>query len=125
MLDDIYNALKTGDELILDFVYGCKNERFNPLDGQQRLTTLYLIYFFAACKCGMKIDKSFKYATRDDSTIFCNELIKLEYSVEDGKISDQITDSSFFRPSFNDDPSIRSMLVVLDKIEDKFADMVT
>lgn len=128
LLNDIHESLKRNKELILDFVYGCNDKSapntFQPLDGQQRLTTLYLIYFFAACRAGEKIDKSFKYATRDDSTIFCEELLQLEYDKTAGLLVDQIKDSAFFRPSFNDDPSIRSMLVVLKKIEEIFSDMV-
>lgn len=128
LLEDIYYSLKKKKELILDFVYGCNDKStantFQPLDGQQRLTTLYLIYFFAACRAGEKIDKSFKYATRDDSTIFCEELLQFGYDKTAGLLVDQIKDSAFFRPSFNDDPSIRSMLVVLKKIEKVFSDMV-
>ncbi|MBQ5994139.1 MAG: DUF262 domain-containing protein [Bacteroidales bacterium] len=128
LLKDIHESLKGNKELILDFVYGCNDNSalstFQPLDGQQRLTSLYLIYFFAACRAGEKIDKSFKYATRDDSTIFCEELLQLVYNKKAGLLVDQIKDSAFFRPSFNDDPSIRSMLVVLKKIEEVFSDMV-
>ena len=46
LLSDIFSALNDPDEeLILDFVYGCKDEKsnFEPLDGQQRLTTLFLL----------------------------------------------------------------------------------
>ena len=124
LLKDIHDSLQNNDELILDFVYGCDNDSFNPLDGQQRLTTLYLLYYFAACKAGVSVSKSFKYATRDDSTIFCEELKKLKYDVKEGSLVKQIIDSPFYRPSFNDDPSIRSMLAVLERIETKFLDMV-
>ena len=124
LLKDIHDSLTNQNELILDFVYGCDNEAFQPLDGQQRLTTLYLLYFFAACKAGVSINKSFKYATRDDSTIFCGELLGFKYEKEAGSLVGQIKDSAFYRPSFNDDPSIRSMLVVLERIETAFSDMV-
>jgi len=131
LLRDIHHALSNAPdpqndiELILDFVYGSNNDTFQPLDGQQRLTTLFLIYFFAAIKANIKIDKSFKYATRDDSTIFCEELLGLEYSDDKVSIVEQIKDSAFYRPSFNDDPSIRSILVVLEAIEKVFSDMVS
>jgi hypothetical protein len=39
------------------------------------------------------------------------------------KISDQIRDCAFFRPSFNDDPSIKSMLNVIDRIDEKFKNL--
>lgn len=132
LLNDIHDSLKNKKEIILDFVYGCSDaatNTFQPLDGQQRLTTLFLIYFYAACKApGITITRSFKYATRDNGTIFCQDLIdpsKFTYEKDAGPLVDQIKDSPFYRPSFNDDPSIRSMLVVLERIEDVFADMVT
>lgn len=40
-----------GKELELDFVYGSvKNNVLQPLDGQQRLTTLFLLHWFVAVK---------------------------------------------------------------------------
>lgn len=132
LLNDIHDSLKNKKEIILDFVYGSSDAAtgtFQPLDGQQRLTTLYLVYFFAACKApGITITHSFKYATRDNGTIFCQDLIdpsKFTYDKDAGPLVDQIKDSPFYRPSFKDDPSIRSMLVVLGRIERVFADMVT
>lgn len=37
--------------LILDFVYGSvKNGKMHPLDGQQRLTTLWLLHWYVALR---------------------------------------------------------------------------
>ena len=55
-LQDIYEVLKSCQDgkiasLKLDFVYGyVENRAFIPLDGQQRLTTLYIIHWFLAFK---------------------------------------------------------------------------
>ena len=48
-LDALYNAI-TVKPIVLDFIFGdvvLENEinKFTPLDGQQRLTTLYLIHW--------------------------------------------------------------------------------
>lgn len=132
LLNDIYEALDNEDELILDFVYGSNNERngFEPLDGQQRLTTLFLLYIFAAWKSGKDaIDAikklKFGYTTRDNTSSFCHDLLnKFQYDETSCEtISRQVTDCPFFRSSFETDPSIQSMLVVLDRIKDKFWDM--
>lgn len=50
-LDALYKAIE-GTPIILDFVYGNidKNGVLTPLDGQQRLTTLFLLHWFAAKK---------------------------------------------------------------------------
>ena len=53
-LKDIYSALSNEEdnaELNLDFIYGyVENKTFIPLDGQQRITTLFIIYWFLAFK---------------------------------------------------------------------------
>ena len=55
----LINALVENQKIELDFVYGSiliekkdedKKKIFIPLDGQQRLTTLYLLHFFVALK---------------------------------------------------------------------------
>ena len=51
-LSALVEALKTSDNsnpLILDFIYGStinNNSLFIPLDGQQRLTTLFLLHWY-------------------------------------------------------------------------------
>lgn len=46
-LNSIKDALKNEEPLDLNFVYGStKGNTFIPIDGQQRLTTLYLIHVY-------------------------------------------------------------------------------
>ncbi len=116
--------------LELDFVYGnIVDDVLQPLDGQQRLTTLYLLYWFVAVKEN-KLDEDLKnllnkftYETRTSSSEFCEELINkgIRYSNET-KISDVIIDSSWFFLSWKKDPTIKSMLTMLDAIQQIFKD---
>lgn len=48
-LQALYRAV-TGEPITLDFVYGDIDEEgtMTPLDGQQRLTTLFLLHWYAA-----------------------------------------------------------------------------
>lgn len=69
--------------LKLDFVYGALNNgTLSPLDGQQRLTTLWLLHWFVAYKAGvLSVDvrnqlQRFSYATRVSSSEFCKCLVK-------------------------------------------------
>src|SRR5574344_1172847 len=55
MLTNILKAVCDDETIILDFVYGGSYVKKNkvvagliPLDGQQRLTTLFLLYFYAS-----------------------------------------------------------------------------
>lgn len=130
LLSDIYNALvDPTKELILDFVYGSKNNRnnFEPLDGQQRLTTLFLLHLYASWGFrGNMPDLKFNYSTRDNTASFCESITdntKFTYDFNGSRIDKQIQDCAFFRASFNDDPSIRSMLAVLVRIEERFKDI--
>ena len=68
-------------EMKLDFVYGSiENGRLNPLDGQQRLTTLWLLHWYIALRAGELTDancaifRKFSYETRISSREFCQHL---------------------------------------------------
>ena len=82
-LEHIFEALKNNKELHLDFIYGSvtqtkKDEKdikiFTPLDGQQRLTTLFLLHWYFGES--EKILKNFSYETRASSREFCEKLAK-------------------------------------------------
>jgi hypothetical protein len=68
-------------EMKLDFVYGStENNRLYPLDGQQRLTTLWLLHWYIALRAGLlnedncEILRKFTYETRISSREFCHSL---------------------------------------------------
>ena len=115
-------------KLELDFVYGSvKNSVLQPLDGQQRLTTLFLLHWFVALKENQldntlkELLTKFTYETRTSSREFCIDLINkgVVYNAEKN-ISEQIIDSSWFFLSWKRDPTIKSMLTMLDAIQQTF-----
>lgn len=119
----------TEKPITLDFVYGSIEEGvLIPLDGQQRLTTLFLLHMYAAWKDKLPFEnyaflKGFTYATRPSAREFCEKIIdKFTPSFEE-RISDQIQDSSWFPLDWKHDPTIASMLVMLDAINEYFADI--
>lgn len=60
-LKEIKNHLDNENPLTLDFVYGNEEYgRFLPLDGQQRLTTLWLLHWYVAYRAGLMEDDSVK-----------------------------------------------------------------
>jgi uncharacterized protein with ParB-like and HNH nuclease domain len=82
-LKDLKHALdnnNSNSKLKLDFVYGTlESEKLQPLDGQQRLTTLWLLHWYIAFKAGKLADnkevfKRFTYETRTSSREFCHKL---------------------------------------------------
>ena len=129
-LRDLKNALDKGETIKLDFVYGStENDILNPLDGQQRLTTLWLLHWYIALRAGelsednCMIFRKFTYETRISSREFCQNLCVPEYFQNfDGKdIVRFITKQTWFYSAWKQDPTIQSMLRMLGgtKIVDK------
>lgn len=126
-LDSLHQAIKV-DPITLDFVYGDINEHgvMTPLDGQQRLTALFLLHWYAAKKEDVDITESlflenFSYETRYSARDFCSFLIKFNPTFTK-KLSEEIVDQAWFPLDWKKDPTISSMLVMLDAIQDEFAE---
>lgn len=122
-LDEIFNRLDNDENLFLDFVYGnIEDDKFIPIDGQQRLTTLFLLYLYFAKKEKKDCEylKGFTYETRSSSREFCGRLVNADIDFSKDEISADIKNYSWFMPFWENDPTVKSMLVMLDAIHDKF-----
>ena len=127
-LTSLYHAV-INEPITLDFVYGDIDENgvMTPLDGQQRLTTLFLLHWYAARKANADQAEcaflsNFGYETRYSARYFCNELTRFVPSFE-RKLSDEIIDQAWFPLDWQKDPTIGSMLVMLDAIDNRFKDV--
>lgn len=130
----------------LDFVYGTVvDNEFIPLDGQQRLTTLFLLHLYVASKSDkyeefvelMKRDGRcrFEYKTRQSSTMFCESLLTEKVilpncNTEEGDVNntfatlqEKIKDQGCFFLSWLNDPTVAGMLVMLDEMDSQFSEM--
>jgi len=126
-LESLHQAI-TSDPITLDFVYGDINEEgvMTPLDGQQRLTALFLLHWFVAKKENIDASEylfleNFSYETRYSARDFCSYLIRFKPSFNK-KLSEEIIDQAWFPLDWKKDPTISSMLVMLDAIQDEFAE---
>jgi hypothetical protein len=124
--DAVSNSNITQD---LDFIYGTdKNGKLVLLDGQQRLTTLFLLHWYLAATSGLlENNKSkfakFSYQTRASSRDFCNALTSNsteELFNSETKVSLLIEDTSWFYSVWKSDPTVQSMLTMLDEIHRVF-----
>jgi len=129
-LDALFSAIGGDDPTAigLDFVYGgVDGGTFHPLDGQQRLTTLFLVHWYIASRSGHLAEdhgwKRFSYATRQSARMFCERLV--EYSLLDGDAvpSKWIIDQHWYLYLWRHDPTIQSMLVMVDAIHDRFREV--
>lgn len=95
------------------------NKKILPLDGQQRLTTLWLLHFVIAHQLNVmpKWMGNFSYKTRKSSRDFCERLLKEQDRLIIGeKYSDVIYNQHWFFYKWKNDPTIKGMLVMLDEI---------
>ena len=133
-LSQILGVLRSEEEerLNLDFVYGYDKALspnhhpiFYPLDGQQRLTTLWLLHWYLFPSESLAEEREwllrFSYHTRSSSTRFCQLLV--EHAVVDGLRLDvaAIKDQPWYRQSYNADATIAAMLGTLRTIKELVA----
>lgn len=126
-LESIYNALISGEGLDFDFVYGTvEGDTLYPLDGQQRLTTFFLLHWYLAEKEGRMDDavdvlSRFTYKTRISSREFCEMLMDVEYEPKkEESVSKFIKNENGYFRAWDTDPTISHMLTMLDDIHNKF-----
>ena len=133
LVDELFESLTTGKTLVLNFIYGEKanerekaNDEFIPIDGQQRLTTLFLLHWYVFARSGyydgLQKLKWFSYKTRDTSRRFCECLCDSSVEFDSEKISEKIKECYWLTGNFLKDPTIKSMLTMLDTIHIKFKD---
>ena len=147
LLSDMRNAIESGagicdsEKLNLNFIYGQQeNKEFPPVDGQQRLTTLFLLHLYAFWRERDKnsaeletLGKKFRYETRETTRIFIQEILEeakknnnnklpeFDFAEAGASIDKYIQDQPWFRFEWRKDPSVTSMLYVFQKFHEKFS----
>lgn len=138
-LNALREALTTGAPVGLDFIYGkAADGDFEPLDGQQRLTTLFLLHWYVAQRSGnldasepwtrptgpgpADLSSRFTYATRPGARLFCERLVAHSPAGDDERTpSAWVKDQPWYLHVWRFDPTIRAMLVTLDAIHERFS----
>ena len=125
ILQELFRTLKEGKDIELNFIYGSLKENgiYELLDGQQRITTLFLLYLYVHLQEKGILPSWFKdcltYETRNSSRDFIEELCKLnkitdeEYTLPSTYVKNQ----KWYSNAFHLDPSIEAMLIMLDTID--------
>ena len=150
-IEALWGAISGGDRasLKLDFIFGESNvlkevKTFFPYDGQQRLTTLYLLHWYAAmleiARGGMADEAvkrlgQFLYEAREGATMFGQKLVELltdeEFRndfislTEGDSLATLIEERNWFLREWRlHDPTVSGMLVMLDCIHGKFRNSI-
>lgn len=122
----------------LDFVYGRWNagaKTLEPLDGQQRLTTLFLLHWYLACQDGVFDEfqswmtlpgggSCFTYRTRPAAREFFDALVlapvlPAALGDEPQALSLWLTDAVWFVRNWLRDPTVRGCLTMFDAIHQR------
>ena len=134
-VEELIASLAGDRPMSLNFVYGTiqNGNEFIPIDGQQRLTTLFLLHLYVFAKkedttAIEKLHKQFSYQTRYTTNRFLEDLAKnlpnlLNSSndhVEDiCDLAETIRISGWYVTPWDNDPNIRSCLVMLQTIHEE------
>ncbi len=131
-LDDIFSILTSDNDspLELSFLLGSKQvlingltDGFELLDGQQRATTLFLLYWYVNNREEEILPdflRRFTYETRDTSTDFLTNISKQKYCFDYKKPSEILKAKIWFTDDFNCDPTVCAMLNMLDDIHSRY-----
>ncbi|SFE49582.1 Protein of unknown function DUF262 [Chitinophaga sp. CF118] len=99
---------------------------FIPLDGQQRLTTLFLVHWYLCYRNGQPEKRlyNFSYKTRKSSRDFCKALVEHvnQLKGDASSISELLKDQKFLFDEWLRDPTVSGMMVMLDEIQNSLKD---
>ena len=128
-VSSLIEALDKNIPIELDFIYGREvDNTITLIDGQQRLTTLFLLHWYISQRIG-KIDAfnniKFSYATRDYAKDFTAKLttgedFKIDFT--QATLSTELKDKNWFYDDWQHDPTVSGMLNTLDEIHKQLRD---
>ena len=133
-VSQILGCLSKGEEMELGFVYGARTSgshgaTFELLDGQQRLTTLFLFYWYFSMVEGggeavvPEALRHFSYETRTTSTDFIQKLVESRIDVSCQNPSESICSRQWYTIAFDKDSTVEGMLTMLDTIHEQYNNM--
>lgn len=122
----VQNCNENKKDFTMGLFYGyVENNRLYLCDGQQRITSLYLILLYAyAYKLG-KVDESLliynnmprlQYAVRDSSLFFLNDLLE---HIKNIKTIDDIKKEDWYFDEYNNDDTIQNIIAALKTLENE------
>ena len=124
-VEELYQAIKGKRLCHLGLVFGSydtENSIFIAVDGQQRLTTVFLLHWYVAWrenKLGdyQKLSTNFSWDTRSYSSQFVELLFKINQSEN---VINAITTNCDYFSIWENDPTVKGMLTMLDEIEKQY-----
>ncbi|MBR1991273.1 MAG: DUF262 domain-containing protein [Bacteroidales bacterium] len=134
LLDELISALSTTDKKVnLNYIYGYDHEtKFVPIDGQQRLITLWLLHLYIYARLQKDFKVGLQFESREFAHNFCEKLPeklgdflkekkqeKESDSSQKQNLKEKIVDSDWFVFGWQQDTTVENMLKTLQLIDDK------
>ena len=126
-VEEMYGAIMgfNNKECHLGLVFGSYDENekvFIAVDGQQRLTTVFLLHWYVAWRENKLNDYkekllNFSWDTRSYSSQFVELLFKIRPL---GNVIDSIKTNSNYFSVWENDPTVKGMLTMLEEIEKQY-----
>ena len=131
----LFDHLCSNRRLSMDIIYGSieirnsaesNKETFIPLDGQQRLTTLWLLHWYLVQWEGKGAEyaprlRKFTYATRSTAREFCKQLCDMGLGHDElAEPSKYFSQKMWFTSQYSYDPTVQAMLNMLDAIAKQY-----
>lgn len=133
-INELIDSLVKNKSMSLNFVYGTmlNNNEFIPIDGQQRLTTLFLLHLYILAKKDdtdkIKIlQKKFSYETRYTTNRFLEVLADYLSSLVEDENKDldyEIRNSGWYVSTWENDPNVVSCIVMLQLINNCYNEKI-
>jgi hypothetical protein len=126
-IEELRNSLINHKKIDLNYIYGSfdKDSNFTAIDGQQRLTTLWLLYFYISARAGETLSVDLIYQDREYAESFVKALkanAQSKHDYEENSFKDFIENQPWFLLSWKKDTSVVSMIETLSVINDSFRD---
>lgn len=128
-VEDLVDSLVNNKKINLNFIYGYYEDNyFYLIDGQQRLTTLFLLHLFVFARAGENIMRDnalkFFYETRFTNERFFEKLKNFDFNARPSeKLSQVILNCPWYAGTWTDNPTIFSCLVMIDEIQSAINDL--
>lgn len=126
-VEELFGALKGQNKCHLGLVFGSYNENekvFIVVDGQQRLTTVFLLHWYVAWhenKLNDYKEKLSKFSW--DTRSYSSQFVKLLFNIQPSnkvKVIDAIKTNSNYFSVWENDPTVKGMLTMLKEIESQY-----
>lgn len=121
-VNELLSALRGDKRLDLNYIYGSyEDDSFVPIDGQQRLITLWLVYLYLYKKQKKDFQVKLRFNSREFANAFSEKLLdKLQNFMNSVELKNDIIDAPWFVSGWQHDVTVCNMLNTLNLLAERY-----